>query len=158
MPTTIDRAEAIARLPPARGCWLCELLERAEPVFCEADAVVFVPEYGVRWGHVLVAPRTHLETFSELSEERWLCLCDLARRAAVALERELSPLRCYVASLGSPATDLPMTCPHLHIHVVPIYAADARPSTVLTWSRGVVVSSAAERAELGDRLRKHLSG
>ena len=156
MPTTIDRAEAVARLPARDGCWLCRLLANVEPVVSDGDVVLFIPEYGVRWGHLLVAPRAHYETFSELPEPSWMRLCRLARRAAGALERELSPRRWYVASLGSAEDDLPMTCPHLHVHVVPTYRPEDRPRTVLTWSGGVVVSSATERAELRARLRKHL--
>lgn len=116
------------------------------------DAVVVVPRYGVRWGHLLVALRPHITRLSQLPRPAWLNACELAYEAACAAEQVLSPLRCYVASLGTPRDDLPMTSPHLHLHVVPIYELDDRPGEVLTWRHGVVTGSDEERAELRDAL------
>lgn len=63
-------------------------------------------------------------------------------------ERALRSARCYVASLGAASDDLPMTSPHLHLHVIPIYKAEDKPSAVLTWDRGVTIADEEEWAEL----------
>jgi len=104
-----------------------------------------------------VAPTAHHETFTELPEELWLVMTGLAHCMARALEKTLIPRRCYVASLGSAEPGLPMTCAHIHVHVVPVHATDERPPTVLTWSNGVLVTNREERRRLAAELRRHLS-
>lgn len=45
-----------------------------------------------------------------------------------------------------------MSSPHLHLHVIPIYEPDDKPSRVLTWEHGVLVLSDAELAALAAEL------
>jgi len=151
----IDREEAKARIEVERAgapCLICALRDgRAGPTYALARAeraVVILTRYALREGHLLVLAREHVTTFTELDLETWEEMSRLAFRAARALERALSPLRCFVASLGAPRPDLLMSSPHHHLHVVPIYAADDKPSAVLCWDRGVLVAEEAEWAEL----------
>ena len=160
MPRTISRSEALELLGRQRradGCLLCALRdgELGSPLLiAESEhTVVLLPRYATRWGHLMVVLRRHVTTFAELSDEAWREATTLALAAARTIEATLSPLRCYVASLGAPRGDLPMTSPHLHLHVIPIYDHDDKPATVLTWSNGVLVADEPEWEALRQQLR-----
>jgi diadenosine tetraphosphate (Ap4A) HIT family hydrolase len=94
----------------------------------------------------------HVTRFEALPLETWEQMARLAHAAARALERALQPTRCYVASLGTAIEDLPMTSPHLHVHVVPLHDPAARPSSVLSWEQGVLAFDEADVAELAHQL------
>ncbi|MEZ4372919.1 MAG: HIT domain-containing protein [Polyangiaceae bacterium] len=157
MPERISREAAVAgiELPPGK-CLACELMRgEGAPVSLweEEDFVCLLPRLGVAFGQVLIVPRRHVVRFVELPSDTWLRMSALAQRVACAVERCLEPARCYVASLGTPRDDVPMSCPHLHIHVIPVMDSDARPAQVLTWSNGVIRAEEAELLGLRDRLR-----
>jgi len=151
----ISRDEAIARIEIERAgapCLICALRDgKAGPTYALARserAAVILTRYALRRGHLLVIAAEHATSFTELAPETWEEMSRLAFHAARLLERTLSPLRCYVASLGSPRPDLLMSSPHSHLHVVPLYAVEDKPSTVLRWDTGVVTAEEAEWAEL----------
>jgi diadenosine tetraphosphate (Ap4A) HIT family hydrolase len=60
------------------------------------------------------------------------------------VERVQKPRRVYVASTGSSAGEITQSSEHLHVHVIPLYEADDKPSSIFSWSEGVYV---AERDE-----------
>ncbi len=114
---------------------------------------VLLARYAVRRGHALVLIDQHVTRFADVDDAAWAEATALALSTARRIERALSPVRCYVASLGSVEPDVPMSSPHLHLHVVPIYEPDDKPSRVLTWAHGVIALSDAELAELAALLR-----
>lgn len=159
MPRRIARDEAVARALAERGgaaCLICALRDGAAGprwVLAEGEhSLALLSRYPLRWGHTLVAIRGHVERFSEVDDAAWAEAGRLALRVARALERALAPRRVYVASLGAAAPDLPMSSPHLHLHVVPLHDPGDRPSAVFTLSEGTVDGTAAEWAELRERI------
>ena len=96
--------------------------------------------------------RQHLTTYSELTPDQWTSANTLALKAAQAAEKALKPVRCYVASLGA-AVEHPMTFPHLHLHMVPVYSMSDTPCSTFTTKTGVLIAEAVEMAELYRRLR-----
>ncbi|MEL6344382.1 MAG: HIT family protein [Myxococcota bacterium] len=94
--------------------------------------------YPRTWGQVLIILRRHVTTFNDVSAEEWGEACHLARELAQRIETRLSPLRCYVSCLGTHRTDVPMSSPHLHLHIDPIYDPEDRPRTILTHKHGVL--------------------
>lgn len=156
MKSRISREEAIARLEREEivPCRLCTLYESAASLVAKgAHASVILSRYPVRWGHMLVVPHAHVERFADLAPDVWADVSMLSYRAAVALERALTPSRCYVASLGTSEQGLPMTFPHIHTNVIPVDEPGARPRDVLTWQHGVIEASPDEWSALRDRLR-----
>jgi len=126
----LDKEQALVQLELERersaafgGCVMCRLAspEHAGEWIAEsAHGVVALDGYGATRGHLLVIARRHVERGSELD---WPVFSDLQRlvwQASRALQAELSPARVYVASLGA-IRPLPMSFPHHHTHVVPIY-------------------------------------
>lgn len=163
----LDKAEALEQLELERersagfgGCVMCRLAspEHAGDWIAQSEhGVVVLDGYGATRGHLLVIARRHVERASDLD---WPVFSDLQRlvwQASRALQLELSPARVYVASLGA-ARPLPMSFPHHHTHLVPIYETDerARPANVFSWSSGVVSYGEAEAQQLCDSLRSAL--
>ena len=136
---------------------MCAILSgEAGPVWAlhtTPQAAVVLSRYPRCWGQAMVLLRRHVTCYGEVHEAEWLEACALARRAAVQIEQHLSPVRCYISSLGAARTDLPMSAAHLHIHIDPVYSLDDRPRTILTLEHGVLAASPEEWAALQARLR-----
>ncbi len=120
-------------------------------IFEDDDMLVMLPRYVRRWGHVLVMPKDHVTNFLEVDRARWARASLLAHQAARMVERVQQPLRCYLASTGSSAGELTQTSQHLHIHVIPLYQPDDKPSDIFSWSEGVYVGTPAEWQDLQRR-------
>ncbi|MFN3202070.1 MAG: HIT family protein [Bradymonadia bacterium] len=143
-PRRIPRAEAVARIQAVYGdadCLMCAILEGQGPppltVHRGTHATVTLARFARAPGHLMVLLHDHQTHVAELAPEAWLEACVLAQRGAQVIQRLYDPRRCYVASLGTDLDHLPMTCPHVHVHVIPIFESGARPSSVLSWSDGV---------------------
>lgn len=159
MSARIARDEATARVTAERGdesCLVCAMrdgrlgtpyvLERGR--YCR----VVLARYAVRRGHALVLVDEHVTSFTDVDDAAWAEASRFALASARRIERALSPARCYVASLGSAGPAVPMSSPHLHLHVIPIYEPDDKPSRVLTWENGVFVPSDADLVTLAREL------
>lgn len=161
MAKRISKEQAMDRLHEERrsaGCLMCALRDGAAgprlSIAEDSGALVLLSRYGVRRGHVIVIAADHVTSFDEFGPRRFLALASSAFRAARAVEKVLAPLRCYVASLGAPHDDVPMSSRHLHFNVVPLFDRDDRPSTVLTWEGGVLESTDDENESLRDALAR----
>ena len=158
MPQLISRAEALGRIRAEGGtptCLMCAIVEgrvgRRYDVFDDGELLVFLPRYVRRWGHVMILPKEHVTAYLQVDTALWGRANALALHAARMVERVLQPRRCYVASLGSTAGELPQTSSHLHIHVIPLFLPDDKPIDIFSWSDGVYVGEEAEWLELQDR-------
>jgi diadenosine tetraphosphate (Ap4A) HIT family hydrolase len=165
MPTLITREQALQRILDEGGtprCLMCAIAERkvgeVHVVFEDAELLVLLPRYVRRWGHVMVMPREHVTRFDAVDPVLWARCAQLAHQAARLVERVMQPRRCYMASTGSSAGELPQTSQHLHIHVIPLYEPDDKPSDIFSWTEGVLVGDAAEWAELLARYREAWAG
>jgi diadenosine tetraphosphate (Ap4A) HIT family hydrolase len=118
-----------------------------------AHSTVVLSAYPRRWGHVLVVLAEHVTTFAALSAAAWADAAAHARVAARVVERVLAPERCYVASLGTAIDGLELTFPHIHLHVIPVYDPDDRPSTVLSTADGMLAADEDEWEALHAQLR-----
>lgn len=136
---------------------MCDLRTTTTALYDSRHAFITPNRFPLRWGHLLVVSRRHVERFTELTDEEHAECAALSLRAARAVERGFVPPRVFVASLGSARDNLPMTCPHLHWHVVPV-AHGERPRDVLTWRHGVLQASEDEWRALETRVRAELTG
>ena len=166
MPRTVQKPEALELLAENRrtllgtgdGCVMCALVHRAresaELLAESTHGVALLDRFGSRPGHSIVIAREHVEDTTALGWPVYADLQRLAYQACSALERALAPARTFVAVLGASA-QLPMSFPHFHIHVLPVYETGdgARPAHVFSWSVGVLVYEDAEAGELARTLR-----
>jgi diadenosine tetraphosphate (Ap4A) HIT family hydrolase len=132
---------------------MCNVVANQTPLIASHFANVHFNQFPLRWGHLLVITKAHVTTWCELStqvhDDAQRLVLDVAQR----LERRLGAKRIYVAALGTTQTDLPMTSPHLHWHVVPLFDQGERPSDVLTWEHGDYEGTDEEWSWLAQRLR-----
>ncbi len=161
MPTLITRAQALVRIEAQAKrpeCLMCAICARqAGPVhvlYEDAEQLVSLPVYVRRWGHVMVTPKCHVTRYSEVDPGLWARTSALAHHAARVVERVRRPRRCYMASTGSSGPELTQSSRHLHIHIIPLYAADDRPRDVFSWSEGVYVGEPEEWATLLESYRE----
>lgn len=152
MPTLISRAEALARIHAEGGtpsCLMCAIRDGrvgALHTIVDRDGVLaFVPRYVRRWGQLSVMPRAHVTSYGEVDAKVWAETSRMAFELARTVERLFKPRRVYLASTGSSAgRDLVQTSEHLHVHVIPIYDPDDRPSDIFSWEGGVFVAEPDE--------------
>ncbi|HEX2733898.1 MAG TPA: HIT domain-containing protein [Polyangiaceae bacterium] len=160
----LDKDQALAQLDLERersrgfgGCVMCRLgsHQHAHEWIAENEhAVVTLDAYGATVGHLLVISKAHIERTSGVKWHAYQAIQHLVWQASQVLDTELEPQRVYTAALGA-ARPMPMSFPHFHVHVVPVYENDdrARPAHVFSWSAGVTCYSEDEARALRVRLR-----
>ena len=95
----------------------------AREIYRDDHAVAFFPLRPATLGHTLVVPRRHIPDIWELPEADAACLSRTVLRVATALRAAVTPDGLnIIQSNGVAATQ---TVPHLHVHLVPRWAADA---------------------------------
>src|SRR5262249_2948365 len=149
MPQLISREDALRRIRAevAEGaCLMCAIRDdRAGDrwvVADEGDVLVVLPRYVRRWGQLLVLLKPHVTSFREMDEGMWQRMSRWSRHAACVLEATLAPRRCYLASTGSAAGEITQSSMHMHVHLIPLYNPEDRPSDIFSWSAGVYVAEA----------------
>ena len=145
MPRRIERDVAVARAVaerPEGSCLVCAILAGdAGPtwVLHEGEHVrVVLSRYPRNWGQAMILLRRHVTGFTDLEPREWAEASEAAYYVASRMELVLQPVRCFVSCLGTAHADLPMSSPHMHLHVDPVYDLDQRPRTTFTLEFGVV--------------------
>ena len=100
-------------------------------------------------GHVLLVPRTHVETLADLTPDLVEPLFARARRLAGVMETGLGAAGSFVALNNR----VSQSVPHLHVHVVPRNRKDGLRG--FFWPR-TTYEDDADRAAWGERLRDAL--
>jgi ATP adenylyltransferase len=123
--------------PSEPGCLFCRVQE-APPeddrpnlvVHRETDAAVILNRFPYNSGHVMVAPRAHVGSLTDLDDDQTLALMRLVRRSLIVLEELLRPDGFTVGvNLGRVAgAGIP---DHVHMHVVPRWNGDTNFMPVL---------------------------
>jgi histidine triad (HIT) family protein len=100
------------------GCLFCRIVDGAEQahvIEAAPDTLSFLDTRPVFKGHVLIVPRSHIETLAELPAELVQPLFAAAQRHAGAMTRALAADGSFVAMNNV----VSQSVPHLHVHVVP---------------------------------------
>lgn len=105
------------------GCRFCAILRGEQPacrVFEDDRVVAFLDRRPLFPGHLLLVPREHHETLSELPARLVEPLFSRARLLAQALETGLKADGSFVALNNR----VSQSVPHLHVHIVPRHFHD----------------------------------
>jgi ATP adenylyltransferase len=130
------RMEYIAG-PAQPGCLFCRLQDapaeddrRNLVVHRTAGAVVVLNKFPYNSGHLMVAPRAHVESLVGLDDDQTLSVMRLVRRSLAVLERVMTPEGFNVGvNLGRVAgAGIP---DHVHVHIVPRWNGDTNFMPVL---------------------------
>jgi len=110
----------------AISCPFCAIIMGegwAREIYRDDHTAAFFPLRPATLGHTLVVPRRHIPDIWELPEADAARLSRAVLRVAAALRAAVTPDGLnIIQSSGAAATQ---TVPHLHIHLVPRWAADA---------------------------------
>ena len=109
------------------------------------DLVAFLDTRPVFKGHVLLVPRTHLETLPDLPAGQRDGFLAAAQRLATAVKDALGAQGSFVAINNT----VSQSVPHLHLHVVPRTKGDGLRG--FFWPRTKYADG--EAAAYADRLR-----
>lgn len=131
------------------SCTFCSIIEKVESavvVYENSDAVVFMDKHPINVGHVLVIPKSHIESFYELEEDQFTKLMLLVRRVAAVINSAFQPRKVGMLAAGFDVA-------HAHIHVLPMYDYHDITSRVILEGRRPNPSEQELRAT-ADQLRK----
>ncbi|NJQ02679.1 HIT family protein [Streptomyces zingiberis] len=123
----------------------------AHRIWADGTAVAFLDSRPLFPGHVLVVPRRHAATLTELTEEETGPFFLRVRRITRAVERATAAAGSFVAANNR----VGQSVPHLHVHVVPRNPRDGLRG--FFWPRGRYASE-EEAAAVAARLRAELDG
>src|SRR3954447_10066361 len=99
-------------------CVFCSIVAGETPAYVVLDdpiAVAFLDTRPLFPGHVLVIPRGHHETLTDLPPELIGPLFDRVQRMAAAVQEAMGAAGTFVAMNNT----VSQSVPHLHVHVVP---------------------------------------
>jgi histidine triad (HIT) family protein len=134
------------------ACLFCAIAAREIPaaiVLEDAAAIAFLDSRPVFKGHVLVAPRGHVPTLTDLPADALAPFFAAVTRVARAVEAGLAADGTFVAINNK----VSQSVPHLHVHVVPRRKKDGLRG--FFWPR-VRYDSDAERDDYATRIRAAL--
>lgn len=99
-------------------CLFCAIAagdRQAHLILEDEAAVAFLDVRPLFHGHVLVVPRRHAETLTDLTEHEVGPFFGRVRRIAAAVERGMDAAGSFVAANNR----VSQSVPHFHVHVVP---------------------------------------
>jgi len=134
------------------GCLFCAIAAGDVPasmVLRDDDVAAFLDARPVFKGHVLVVPRAHVPTLSDMPAPALGPLFAAVQRIAQAVEAGLEADGTFVAMNNK----VSQSVPHLHVHVVPRRKKDGLRG--FFWPR-VPYADDAEREAFASRIRAAL--
>ncbi|MBZ4318359.1 HIT family protein [Streptomyces huiliensis] len=141
------------RNPSAPDCAFCAIVTGGAPahrVLEDDAAVAFLDARPLFPGHVLVVPRRHVVTLTDLPEADVGPFFARVRRVAGAVERGMGAAGSFVAANNK----VSQSVPHFHVHVVPRERKDGLRG--FFWPRTRYASEAAAE-EAAARVRTALA-
>ncbi|MFI0418539.1 HIT family protein [Spongiactinospora sp. 9N601] len=135
-------------------CLFCAIAAGAQPAQIVLDdevAVAFLDARPVFKGHVLVVPREHAETLTDLPVPAVGPFFQRVQSMAAAVEEGLSAAGTFVAMNNR----ISQSVAHLHVHIVPRNRKDGLRG--FFWPR-VKYADEAEAASYADKIRSALRG
>ena len=136
------------------GCVFCAIAAGEIPasmVLRDDDVAAFLDARPVFNGHVLLVPRAHVPTLSDLPATELATLFGAVQRVARAVEAGLDADGTFVALNNK----VSQSVPHLHVHVVPRRKKDGLRGFFLP---RVSYADDAEREAFAAKIRAALSG
>ncbi|MDF2966386.1 MAG: histidine triad protein [Nocardioidaceae bacterium] len=139
-------------MTPTADCLFCAIIAGDEPatwVLSTPAVVGFLDVRPVFKGHVLLMPRQHIDTLTELPDQLVHPLFADVRRTAAAVRDGLGAQGTFVALNNT----VSQSVPHLHVHVVPRTRGDGLRG--FFWPR-TRYADAAEAEHYATRVRTEL--
>ena len=135
------------------NCAFCDIVHgrtAAHVVYEDGVSMAFLDARPLFAGHVLLAPREHIETFAELPPPLVAPLFEAAQRLSRAVETAMNAEGTFVAMNNR----VSQSVPHLHIHIVPRRKGDGLKG--FFWPRSKYASD-EQAAQTAEAIRKALA-
>ena len=100
------------------NCIFCQIASGEVPasiVFEDEQTIAFLDHRPLFPGHVLLIPRTHMDSLIDVPPDLWSQLSANARLLALAVEQGLRAQGTFLAINNR----VSQSVPHVHIHIVP---------------------------------------
>jgi histidine triad (HIT) family protein len=107
-------------MPNSVPCVFCEIIAGRIPariVFNNDEHIAFFPLEHINPGHLVLVPRQHIDYIFDMDAQSYQSLWAVAARLAPGLQLATSAKRVAIAVEG-------FSVPHVHVHLVPVYAGD----------------------------------
>jgi histidine triad (HIT) family protein len=137
----------------SQSCIFCQIVtgRASAERLLETDRVLaFLDIAPVHYGHALVIPKQHFETFLELPHDLWMEMGQVSRRVALALQKKLYARGFNLGMNNFPAAGQVVS--HAHLHVIPRYVNDG----LHLFPQGSYQGQ--DMASVGRQLREALAG
>jgi histidine triad (HIT) family protein len=134
------------------ACLFCSIARGDTPatqVYADQKSVAFLDHRPVFKGHVLLIPRAHLETFTDLPSDELPYFMQVAQKLTAAVETGLGAQGSFVAMNNR----VSQSVPHVHLHIVPRTKGDGLRG--FFWPRTKYASD-EEMQEYAARIRAAL--
>jgi histidine triad (HIT) family protein len=144
----------VAALPVEPGCAFCAIVAgeaAAHVVLDDAAAVAFLDRRPLFPGHVLLVPRGHYETLTDLPADQVEGLFLRTQRLASAVETAMAAKGTFVAVNNR----VSQSVPHLHVHIAPRTKGDGLRG--FFWPR-TTYADEHEAAEVAAAVRAAVDG
>jgi len=157
-PWRLKYIQGLGESPPQAGCFFCHNLKTPEDdgknlvLWRTAKSIVILNRFPYNNGHLLIAPLRHIPDLEQADDQELIEMVKLVRESQKALSLAIKPHgfnvgmnfgRCAGAGLPD----------HLHIHVVPRWAADTNFMSVCSDTK-VISQSLAELLDLLKQVSK----
>lgn len=110
------------------SCLICRLIQGELPMYLvyeDPSFVVMLDVHPVNPGHLLVAPKMHVENFYDVEDALYIPMMLLVKRMSRAIKAVFAPLQVVMATSG-------VGNRHVHVHVMPVYGLyDVVPKEVI---------------------------
>ena len=140
-------------VPSAADCVFCSIVNGDTPahvVYSDDATLAFLDVRPVFPGHVVLVPRDHVETLTDLPPAQVEPLFTAAQRLAAAVQTAMDAHGTFVAMNNT----VSQSVPHLHVHVVPRRRKDGLRG--FFWPRQRYAGE-EEMAETAARIRASVS-
>jgi histidine triad (HIT) family protein len=136
-----------------RDCIFCQIAAGqapAERLLESSRVLAFLDIAPVHYGHALVIPKQHFQTFLDLPDDLWLEMGQVSRRLALALQKTFYARGFNLGMNNFEAAG--QVVHHAHLHVIPRYFDDGLHLFPQASYQG------QDMASVGRQLRESLAG
>lgn len=102
------------------NCPFCKIIKGESPsykVYEDNSVFAFLDIYPASEGHTLIAPKKHVESFTDLKPEDVAALFEAARKITAAVEEAFSAEGSNIGINNGEVAG--QEVPHVHVHVIP---------------------------------------
>lgn len=107
------------------NCIFCNIIngsKKADIVFENEDAIVFLPKKMEAYGHCLLVPKRHCENVFDISEEDLCKVMMIVKMMSMMLSKNLGATGVNI--LHASGKDAGQSVGHFHLHIIPRFSDD----------------------------------